>query len=391
MVSCKEGENMTGSLQEKNGRYYAVLNIKDKFGRAKTKWVALNMSTKMPTKKAKEKFQQILLRYDILSDIVDSDISFVDFSRRWLRHINQKESITPITKQGYETIVEKHIVPYFSESNLKVKEITPQIIETYYKNKMTDTETKKGLKSKTIRGHQSVFSGILKYALKENLVGYNAASRVELPPLDKPNVDFYDNEEVKLVFDTIKNERLYPCFFFMVFYGLRRSEALGLKWSDIDWSRNTIHIQRSLSYSTEIVCREGTKTSSSNRYYPLNDLIKVLLNRVQHEQNNYKKLFGREYSNSGFIFTKINGEPIAPNTLSAMWIKILKKYNLKRVRLHDLRHSCASLLIDKGFELKDVSEWLGHSDIGVTANLYGHLFDQKKRDMADKFANFFAS
>ena len=382
---------MTGSLQVKNKRYYAVLNVKDRYGKHKYKWVALEISTNQPKKLAKEKLQQVLLQYDTLDDIVDCNILFVDFLERWLRHIELKDTISDITLQGYKTIVNKHLIPYFQDSKLKTKEITPRIIEEYYKYKMTDKPNKKGLSAKTIRGHQSVFSNVLKFALKENIVSYNAASRVELPPLDKPKIDFYDAEEVKIVFDTIKNERLYPLFFVMVFYGLRRSECLGLKWSDIDYKRNTIHIQRSLSYNTSIVCKEGTKTKSSNRYYPINGLIKVLLNRVQQEQKQYKKLFGSEYVDSGFIFTKQNGEPISPNTLSTMWGKILKKYNLKRIRLHDLRHSCASLLIDKGYELKEISDWLGHSNISITADLYGHLFDKKKREMADSFANFFAS
>lgn len=382
---------MTGSLQAKNGRYYAVLNIKNQFGKAKTKWIALNMSTKEPTKKAKEKFQFILQKYDTLSDLVDTNISFLDFAERWYKHIESKETLSEITLQGYRAILDKHFKPYFKNSGLKVKEITPHIIEQYYKIKMTGTPNKKGLSSKSIRGHQAVFSNILKYALKENIVSYNSASRVELPPLNRPRIDFYDNDEVKFVFNTIKEERLYPLYFFIVFYGLRRSECLGLKWSDIDWKRNTIHIQRSLSCNTKTVCRDGTKTNSSNRYYPINDLIKVLLNRVQKEQKHFKKLFGNEYVDSGFIFTKQNGQPLSPNTVSSMWAKILKKYNLRRIRLHDLRHSCASLLIDKGYELKEISDWLGHSDITVTANLYGHLFDKKKREMADSFADFFAS
>ena len=382
---------MTGSLQVKKGWYYAVLNIKDKYGKAKKKWVALGMTTKQPKKKVKEKLQYILKMYDTLDNIVEYNISFADYIQRWLRHIELKDTISDITLQGYTAIVNRHLIPYFEPSGLEVKEITPQIIEAYYKDKMTDKPNKKGLSAKTIRGHQSVFSNVLKFALKENIVSYNAASRVELPPLDKPKIDFYDAEEVKIVFDTIKNERLYPLFFVIVFYGLRRSECLGLKWTDIDWNRNTIHIQRSLSYNTEISLKEGTKTRTSNRYYPINDLIKVLLNRVQKEQNHYKKLLGSEYVDSGFIFTKITGEPISPNTLSTMWSKILKKYNLRRIRLHDLRHSCASLLIDKGYELKEISDWLGHSNISITADLYGHLFDKKKREMADSFANFFVS
>lgn len=380
---------MSGSLQIKNDRYYAVLYTKNEFGKSKQRWVSLGLDIKSPKKKVKETFNRILLENDILNSSVDTDVSFTEFCERWLNHIALKGKVCEITLQGYKTIVNKHFIPYFKKSKLKLKDITPNIIETYYENKMRDKPDKKGLSAKTIRGHQAVFSNIFNFALRENLVPFNPAKRVELPTLEKPKNDYYDDKEIKEVFNSIKNERLYPLFFLCVFYGLRRSEVLGLKWSDIDWARNTIHIQRSVSYNQSIVVKEGTKTKSSDRYYPINDMVKVLLNRVQQDQKKNKKLFGKEYIESDYIFTRQMGGLISPNTVSSVWRKILKKYNLRKVRIHDLRHSCASLLINEGYELKEISEWLGHSDISITANLYGHLFDKKKREMANSFSKFF--
>lgn len=222
---------MTGSIQKQKGRYFAVLNVKDAFGKAKTKWVALNLSTSAPKKKVHEKFNKVIQDYSYLDTIVDSNVLFTDYAKRWLQIKKAKSKICDITYEGYENILVNHIFPYFKKSRLRVNEITPYIIEEYYDYIMHD----KGLSSKTIRGHQAVFSGILSLAEKDNIVSYNAASNVDLPPLDKSNIKFYDCEEVKEVFNAIKNERLYPLYFTVVFYGLRRSEVLALKWSDIDW------------------------------------------------------------------------------------------------------------------------------------------------------------
>lgn len=376
---------MTGSLQKQKGRYFAVLNIKDSFGKAKTKWVALNLPTSTPKKKVRERFNEIIQDYSYLDTIVDSNVFFTDYAKRWLQIKKAKCKICDITYEGYENILLNHILPYFEKSHLMVQEITPYVIEEYYDYVMHN----KGLSSKTIRGHQSVFSGILSLAEKDNIVPYNVANSVDLPPLSKSNIKFYDCDEVKEVFKTLKNERLYPLYFTVVYYGLRRSEVLALKWKDIDWKHNKIHVQRTLSRMNSTICREGNKNNSSNRYYPILGEMRNILQRLYADKLFYKKLLGDNYHDTGYIFTKKNGDVISPNTASSMWSKLLKKYNLKHIRLHDLRHSCASLLINYGFQLKDIADWLGHSNISTTANIYGHLFDAKKKNIAEHFSQFF--
>ena len=157
---------------------------------------------------------------------------------------------------------------------------------------------------------------------------------------------------------------------------------MGLRWCDIDFKSNTITIQHTAVINGIIERKDKTKTSSSNRVYPLLPDIKKILLNIQGEQAENKRLFGNCYSVSDYVFTKENGEPYFPDYPSKRLHKVLQSNNLPHIRWHDLRHSCVCMLIDKGWHMKDISEWLGHSDISTTMNIYGHISIEHKKEIA---------
>ena len=136
--------------------------------------------------------------------------------------------------------------------------------------------------------------------------------------------------------------------------------------------------------------KDTTKTSSSYRSYPISEDVEKMLKSIKEKENENRKLFGKEYIENDYIFKWENGKLYSPDYITSKFSKLLKKHNLPHIRFHDLRHSCASLLISKGFTLKDIQEWLGHADIQTTANIYSHLDIKRKSNISNSLSSTFS-
>ena len=137
---------------------------------------------------------------------------------------------------------------------------------------------------------------------------------------------------------------------------------------------------------TKAVEKDKTKNATSYRSFPLvPDAVEIFREAKQAEQEN-RRLFGREYQENAYVFKWEDGRPYSPDYITGKFPVLLEKYGLPHIRFHELRHSCASLLINAGFTLKDVQEWMGHADIKMTANIYGHLDVSRKQNMAAKLS-----
>jgi integrase len=192
------------------------------------------------------------------------------------------------------------------------------------------------------------------------------------------------SEMVKL-FEAVRGHRLELGVILGAFYGLRRSEIIGLRWESINFETNTITIEHTVTEANIdgkhiIIADDTTKSKSSFRTLPLVPAIRSKLVAIKEEQESNKKLCGKSYNKkeSKYIYTDALGNRIKPNYLSSTFPIFLLKNDFQRMRFHDLRHSCASLLLANGVSLKEIQEWLGHSDFSITANIYAHLeFDSK--------------
>lgn len=191
---------------------------------------------------------------------------------------------------------------------------------------------------------------------------------------------FYDASELEKLFAAVKGKRIELAVILGVFYGLRRSEIVGLKWEAIDFNKKTLTIKHTVNEVTlngekVIVEKDRTKTKSSYRTLPLVAPFEKLLNGLKEEQNLNQIVCGKAYSNKYLdnIYVNEIGERIKPDYISQNFANFIKNSGMKRIRFHDLRHSCASLLYANGVSLKEIQEWLGHSDISTTSNIYTHL------------------
>ena len=216
------------------------------------------------------------------------------------------------------------------------------------------------------------------------MIAYNPADRVTLPKKVKYNAKYYTVEQTNTMLEVFKDEEMYPVVLLAAFYGLRRSEVLGLKWNAVDFDAETFTVR-----DVVVSCDDGgfidkprTKTKSSHRTLPLTSTIHEYLKRLQQSQSEYKLFLGNGYVDNDYVCKWKNGEQFSPYYVSRKFNKVLKKYNLPLIRFHDLRHSAASMLLAEKHSLKEIQEWLGHGDLATTADIYAHLQFEAKRDMA---------
>lgn len=381
---------MTGSLQEKNGKYYVVLNTRDSNGKRKPKWISTGLDVKGNKRIAEQILREKIKEYELRENLIHTDVLFSDYVLYWLNLI--ENSVDTITHQGYKSVANAHIVPYFKNKGVKLADIKRNHIQEYIdvKSKSGRLDGKGGLSPKTMKTHRLIIQLVCKEALKNDLISKNPCDFVVMPKQQRREPDFYSNDELQIMFNELRNEHIYPLLYFTVLYGLRRSEVLGLKWDSVNFDNNIITIKHTVVRFTKVVEKDSTKNASSFRSYPLTpDIKEILLSLKQQEQEN-RRLFGKQYIDNDYIFKWQNGKPYAPDYITMKFSKLLKQHKLRHIRFHDLRHSCASMLVSNGFELKDIQEWLGHSDIQITANIYAHLDAKRKKDIANSMSNLFS-
>ena len=361
---------VSGHLAEKKGYFYAVLNYNDIHGKRRSKWIATGLTVKGNKKRA-EAFLQEQRRIFQVDEPISETVLFADFMEQWLKVI--KSSVALTTFSSYSNMVKKVIVPYFKEQKITLQELSAKHIQDFYLKELERVSA-----SSVIHYHANIHKA-LKYAVKLDLIPVNPADKVERPRKERFMANFYDADEVNKLFEITRGTRLEIPVLFGAFYGMRRSEALGMKWDAIDFERNTITIRHTftivdLDGKRIAVTSDQTKTKSSMRTLPLVPFVKEKLLKLKAEQEENRRLCGRSYIKDYMGYVCINeiGDIIRPGYITSTFPKLLEEHGMRKGRFHDLRHNCASLLLANGVPMKQIQEWLGHSDFSTTANIYGY-------------------
>ncbi len=377
----KEYIMVAGHVREKKGYFYAVLNYTDAFGNRKTKWISTGLPVKGNKKKAEAFLQEQRLQF-VADAPASDDMLFADFMEQWLAVV--KTSISVATYSSYCVSVKKVIVPYFREKKITLKSLTAKDIQDFYLKQLERISA-----SSVIRYHANIHKA-LKYAVKLDLIPGNPADKVERPKKEKFTASFYDADEINRLFEISKGTKLEIPILLGAFYGMRRSEAIGLKWDAVDFEHDTITIKHTvtevdLEGKRVLIAQDTTKTKSSRRTLPLVPFVKERLLRLQEEQEENRRLCGNCYNREydGYICVNEIGDLIKPEYVSSTFAAFLEENGMRRIRFHDLRHSCASLMLSSGVSMKQIQEWLGHSDFSTTANIYAHLEYSSKISSAD--------
>jgi Site-specific recombinase XerD len=371
---------MKWSLQEKKGNFYVLASYKEN-GAWKRKWFRTGLEVKNNKRKALQYMEKLKEEFTeetaVLLKEINSELTFSKYIVEWLEIM--KSSIRPNTYNAYKLVINSHIVPYFEKLNIKLRELTHLHIQSYYNYKL------ESISGNTVRKHHANIHKALSYAVKTGYIKHNPSEHVILPQKQRYKGNFYDSQQLSDLLNVVKGTTIETPVLLTAYYGFRRSEVLGLRWSSIDFERNKVKVEHTaILVGAKTTYVDNTKTLSSFRTLPLIPNIKAYLERLKEEQEQYRKLFGIDYNENDYICKWKDGRALLPNYITQTFKKIITENNLEPIRFHDLRHSSASLLIQMGFSLKEIQEWLGHGDIATTGNIYTHLLFDTKIEIGNK-------
>lgn len=383
---------LNSSLQLKGNTYHVAISYKDESGKRKVKWVSTGLKREAGKRRLESKQKEIVANFEeelnrrryaapSCSAEPSAKYPFTEFMDKWLER--KRVYIAPSTYDGYAKNIRK-IKSYFG-SNVMLDELTRSQIKDFY-TQMREN----GLINNSVKHLHANIHNALNEAVECGLIRSNPSEKITFPKVESHTAVFYNAEELQTLFKVFEGDRMELVVHIAAYYGLRRSEVVGLKWEAVDFDAKTITIQHKITNSygsgkEKIIASDTLKTPSSRRTLPLIPHIEEMLLNEKQKQMECKALYHsgycREYD--GYICRDNLGELITPGQVSDHFRNIIKKHDLKKLRFHDLRHSCASLLLANGIPMKEIQEWLGHSNYNVTANLYSHLEYKAKEASAE--------
>ena len=381
---------MTGSLQVKNETYYAVLNFYNNDGKRVQKWVNLHIPVRDNKRKAEIALYELLVNYQGYESIEPMNLHLSQLIAQWLEA--NRPNIAVTTYDQYLNILMNHIRPYFDGKRITVSKLTAGDLEDYYSFKI-----KKGLSPNSVIKHHAVIRTALQWAVKHRYIRENVADFAQKPShIRYRGAEPYTVQEIANLLQLTANEPIAVPIFLASFYGLRRSELLGLRWSAIDFQQGIISISTTVvkeKHDGEIravVRDQTTKTETSMRSLPLCQYTYQYFTCLQQQQTYQRDLCGTSYDQRFLDFVSVDqlGTLLQPDYVSQKFQQLLNKYGLRRIRFHDLRHSCATIMLYLGYTLKDIQTWLGHSNYNFTADTYIHsgigVHEQMAESLSEK-------
>lgn len=376
---------VTGSLQVKNGIYQMTVRVPDIYGNMKQKSkstkIKVQGKNQRETRSNKLKADRMLAEWlDTLSraESYGADKDFITAIEDWLAV--KKKQLRPDSYEAYRCNYDVHIKPYFEPKHLTLGEVMPRVIFQYVRAKEDEGQSKK-----SIRKHLVILNGVFKEAVAMGELTFNPCANITV----KDNSDerfegtAYDVATAKQLLDAIKGDPIEPAVYLGLYLGLRRSEIVGLRWKDVDMENGIIHIRNTVVRFKTVSELEKTKSKASKRDLFMPNALKEYLQMVWDRQEEERKLIGRTYSDTEHICQWPDGTVFKPEYVSHRFAKLLKKSDLPKIRLHDLRHTAGSILINSGHTVKQVQEFLGHEKASTTLDIYTHVSLEGKKDTAD--------
>ena len=396
---------ITGRLTEKNGKWYAVINLPKLPGeKRKQPWKPLNLDSRKGSRiinktQAEARLAELVAQYNRNYDFLEVGLSRAEQEQRRIARQpfheylvdwfdGYKSNLALRTQSSYRMILEGRVIPYFKGKNIPIKDLVGGDFNTYYNHLRKD-----GLSGKTALNHHRVMHLALKHAVKRGIIPYNPSDQADPPKAEKHVGEYYNAQELKKLLSALNDDPLRVPVIIAIYCGLRRSEILGIKWSAIDFENKVIRIRHKIIEDDttgvkKIVGIDILKTDSSYRTMPLLPEIEKELLRERERQIERKSKLRSAYSRKweDYVCVDAMGEIIKPQYFTEHFKVILRQNGLKDIRLHDLRHSCASLLVANDEDMKLVQNYLGHSTISITADTYSHLEYKSKEKSARKIS-----
>ncbi|MBI2859681.1 MAG: tyrosine-type recombinase/integrase [Chloroflexi bacterium] len=339
-------------------------------GKRRRQWVTVR-GTK---RDAERKLVELLRQLDTGGFVEPSKITVGEFLKQWLRDY-AKTAVRPRTFQRYENIVQKRIIPVIGAVPLTT--LKPQHVQAMYSAHLTGPRLDHRLgtlSAKTVVQHHRVLREALAYAMRLGLVARNVADAVDPPTAARHEVEFLDADAINTFLDRARNTPYYALFHLDIHTGLRRSELLGLRWKDVDLDLAALSVRQAMHRlrGGQTVFLEP-KTSKGRRQVALSPSAVLVLRSHREKAEADNALLGSSLTRDSLVFSLVDGSPMSPDGVSRAFKRIAKHAGFPGVRLHDLRHSHASLMLKQGVHPKIVQERLGHATIAITLDVYSHV------------------
>ena len=318
-----------------------------------------------------------------------SDLTFEELSEIFIEKYCIP-NISRVTTFGYKKSL-KRINPIIGK--VKINKITPLILDNMYQQLRIGKDGQE-LGYHSMYNLYKVVNVMFNQAIRWEIMDKNPNLKANKPKREHKEKRFYDINQVKKLLDVLDNESVkYKTLIQLALdSGARRSEICALRWSDINMETHMMSITKSLKVVEGVIDEKTTKTESSKREIMLSDSTIKQLEAYREWQNAYKLINKQRWiGTDDRIFTAIDGSYMFPGTCDHILRKIVKKYNLDPICFHELRHTCASLLINSGIDPKTVSKRLGHADTSITMEIYTHSFEASKIACANKFDEMMAN
>ncbi len=384
-------------LKRETCKYYtAKFRYIDQFGRTKQKELSTGVSKYGSKREAMEKAREIVddfIRRNSAGKVGRDDHSrdtIAQYADHWLHEI--KDSIRGNTWTSYQIILEKHVIPLIGAIKLRdldqydlARFIEAELDICRDREKIVAAKEKKGEKIQTadrpffnsISKHVALIRNMLGYAFREDDVTENVALKINKSVLKKiPKSKFqaqpFNGEEVLILRESIMGSTIETPVIIASYLGLRRSEVLGLKWTDIDFARGIIYIRNTcvLIGSKAVFYDDTAKNEASMQPMPLLPELGEYLTDLKKRQKEEQRIFGSAYFESQYVCRMADGTPIKPNYVSQTFTKMLKKSGLRRTRFHDLRHTVGTRILEETGDIELASRVLRHSNSQTTSKLY---------------------
>ena len=373
MAKRKRGANEGSIYRMKDGRWRAAVSLGWKDGKRVRK-----VLTGKTCGDVSERLKALLRSQQLGLPVAPEKQTVGHFLAQWLEDI-AKPSVRPKTFRFYADLVNLHIAP-------KLGRIKLQKLSVNHVQSLLNDRPAFGLSPRTVRHVHRTLCTALTVAVKHGLVPRNLATLADPPRAPKPDIKFLDLKQARLLLDTAKEHPLHALFATILSLGLRLGEALGLSWSDVDLDSGRLTIRHALQRVDKKCVLVEPKSRSSHRTVILPAVAISALRHHRANQEQRRLLAGTGWKGNDWdlVFASRVGTPLSERNVLRTFKAILRRADLPNLRIHDLRHSAVAILIAQGVGARAISELIGHSAVGFTLQVYGHLMEETKRETAAK-------
>ena len=349
-------------------------------GKYRYQWVSI----KGTKKDAEKRLAELLHQIDNGIFMKPGKTTLAEYLERWLKDY-VRPNLSPRTAEGYEHIIQRYLIPALG--NITLTGLKPEHLQHYQSERLSSR-----LSAQTARHHYMTLHKALQIAIEWGLLARNPLDAVRPPRVQVIEMQTWDENEIATFLDSARSTPYFALFHTALFTGMRRSELLGLRWCDLDLLLCRIYVTRSLHVlrGGQVIIRQP-KTAKGKRMIDLSPLSTSVLREYREKQVLDRIMLGGSLKDDDLVFSNPEGKPLLPNTVTHAWNKLVRRIGIKPIRLHDARHSHASIMLKQGTHPKIVQERLGHASIQVTLDTYSHVTPSPQEAAATRFDEAFTT